>query len=87
MAANGNFSVFVVRCPLLHRSRRATVPRFLALRARVTGPAPAWPLPELTAAPACRLARSRLRCAHVQAPDAVVTCPGPGGPVTLSSAT
>jgi len=26
MAANGNFSVFVVRCPLLHRSRRATVP-------------------------------------------------------------
>jgi hypothetical protein len=26
MAANGNFSVFVVRYPLLHRSRRATVP-------------------------------------------------------------
>jgi len=30
MAANGNFSVFVVRCFLLHRSRLATVPRFPA---------------------------------------------------------
>jgi len=26
MAADGNFSVFVVRCFLLHRSRLATVP-------------------------------------------------------------
>jgi len=26
MAANGNFSVFVVRCFLLHRSRLATGP-------------------------------------------------------------
>jgi len=29
MAANGNFSVFVVRCPLHYRSRRAMVPALL----------------------------------------------------------
>ena len=56
-------------------------------RARATGPAGlvTWPLPEVKA-PVPRLARSRLRCLMSRLPRPVVTRPGPGGPVTFSSA-
>jgi hypothetical protein len=59
-------------------------------RRRTRGSPPAgpvtWPLPEVEGA-APRFTRSRLRFVMSRVPMPVVTCPGPGGPVTFSPPT